>query len=90
MDPDLRLPEGAALLKSLDNENLTPKQLAALQELVADQSATSDAWVIKEKLRWIQKAPTPRAARWRITNYLKVMKAAVSEKPRVRRHRNAK
>nr|WP_163500299.1 ISL3 family transposase [Halomonas socia] len=70
-----------ALLKSLDNENLTPKQLAALQELVADQSATSDAWVIKEKLRWIQKAPTPRAARWRITNYLKVMKAAVSEKP---------
>ena len=70
-----------ALLKSLDNENLTPKQLAALQELVADQSATADAWVIKEKLRWIQKAPTPRAARWRITNYLKVMKAAVSEKP---------
>lgn len=70
-----------ALLKSLENENLTPKQLVALQELVADQSATSDAWVIKEKLRWIQKAPTPRAARWRITNYLKVMKAAVSEKP---------
>ena len=70
-----------ALLKSLDNENLTPKQLAALEELVADQSATADAWVIKEKLRWIQKAPTPRAARWRITNYLKVMKAAVSEKP---------
>ncbi|RQW70848.1 ISL3 family transposase [Halomonas sp. YLB-10] len=70
-----------ALLKSLDNENLTPKQLAALQELVADQSATADAWVIKEKLRWIQKAPTPRAARWRITNYLKVMKAAVTEKP---------
>jgi transposase len=37
--------------------------------------------VIKEKLSWIQKAPTPRAARWRITNYLKVMKVAVSEKP---------
>ena len=70
-----------ALLKNLDNENLTPKQLAALQELVTDQSATADAWVIKEKLRWIQKAPTPRAARWRITNYLKVMQAAVSEKP---------
>ncbi|MDW7749115.1 transposase, partial [Halomonas sp.] len=47
-----------ALLKSLENKNLTPKQLAALQELVADLSATSDAWVIKEKLRWIQKAPT--------------------------------
>ena len=70
-----------ALLKNLENENLTPKQLAALQALVADQSATADAWVIKEKLRCIQKAPTPRAARWRITNYLKVMQAAVSEKP---------
>jgi transposase len=69
-----------ALLKSLENENLTPKQLAALQELVADQSATADAWIIKEKLRGIQKAPNPGAARWRITNYLRVMKAADSEK----------
>ncbi|MGQ7249206.1 transposase [Halomonas sp. V046] len=34
-----------ALLKSLENENPTPRQLATLQELVADQSATSDAWV---------------------------------------------
>ncbi len=70
-----------ALLKSLDNKNLTPEQLAALQELMADQSATADAWLIKEKLRWIQKAPTPRAARWRITNYLKVMKSVVSDNP---------
>lgn len=66
-----------AVLKSLDNHNLTAKQLTALQELVADRGATADAWVIKEKLRWIQKAPTPRAARWRITNYLKVMRKAV-------------
>ncbi|MDW7745622.1 transposase [Halomonas sp.] len=73
-----------ALLKSLENKNLTPKQIATLQELVADQSATSDAWVIKEKLRWIQKAPTPRAVRWRITNYLKIMKSAVMEKPLLR------
>lgn len=73
-----------ALLKNLDNENLRPKQLSALQELVADQSAMADAWVIKGKLHWIQKAPTPRAARWRITNYLKVMQAAVSEKPRLK------
>ncbi|NOG31681.1 ISL3 family transposase [Halomonas sp. TBZ9] len=70
-----------ALLKSLENEHYTLKQISALQELVADQSATADAWVIKEKLTWIQKASTPRAARWRITNYLKIMKAAVSEKP---------
>ncbi|SDM15907.1 Transposase, partial [Franzmannia pantelleriensis] len=32
----------------------------------------------KEKLRWIQQAPTPRAARWRITNYLNVMREAVT------------
>ncbi|MDI5921861.1 ISL3 family transposase [Halomonas sp. LR5S13] len=67
-----------AVLKNLDNDNLTANQITALQELVADQRATGDAWVIKEKLRWIQKAPTPRAARWRITNYLKVMREAVS------------
>jgi len=69
-----------AVLKSLDNRNLTSGQLVALQELVADQSATADAWVIKEKLRWIQKAPTPRAARWRITNYLRVMREAVTDR----------
>tara|TARA_R110001606_G_scaffold358121_1_gene509663 strand:+ start:2334 stop:2609 length:276 start_codon:yes stop_codon:yes gene_type:complete len=31
-----------ALLMNLENENLTPKRLAALQALVADQSATSE------------------------------------------------
>ena len=70
-----------AVLKRLDSGNLTAKQITALQELVADQGATADAWVIKEKLRWIQKAPTPRAARWRITNYLKVMREAVTDQP---------
>ncbi|MDZ7851940.1 MAG: ISL3 family transposase [Halomonas sp.] len=70
-----------AVLKRVDNDNLTDNQLAALQELMADRGATADAWVIKEKLRWIQKAPTPRAARWRITNYLKVMQEAVTDQP---------
>lgn len=63
-----------AVLKNLDNVNLTAKQVAALQEFVADQGATVDAWVIKEKLRWTKKAPTPRAALWRITIYRKVMR----------------
>ncbi|MFO8044397.1 MAG: ISL3 family transposase [Halomonas sp.] len=70
-----------AVLKRADNDKLTATQLAALQELVADRGATADAWVIKEKLRWIQKAPTPRAARWRITNYLNVMREAVTGQP---------
>lgn len=67
-----------AILKNLDNGDMTAQQVSALQELIADQGATGDAWIIKEKLRWIQKAPTPRAARWRITNYLKVMRRAVT------------
>ena len=70
-----------AVLKNMDNGNLTAGQLAALQELMADRGATADAWVIKEKLRWIQKAPTARAARWRITHYLKMMQEAVTGQP---------
>ena len=70
-----------AVLKNLDGGKLTGHQLAALRELIADQGATGDAWVIKEKLRWIQKAPTPRAARWRITNYLRVMRQALTDQP---------
>lgn len=70
-----------AVLKGLDNNTLTAKQVAALQELIADRGATADAWVIKEKLRWIQKAQTPRGARWRITNYLNVMREAVKDQP---------
>lgn len=68
-------------MKNLDNGNLTATQPAALQKLVADRGATADAWAIKEKLRWSQKAPTPRAARWRITNYLKTMREAITNQP---------
>ena len=32
-----------AVLKSMDNHNLTEKQLVALRELVADQGATANA-----------------------------------------------
>ncbi|MCT8467089.1 hypothetical protein KZO85_00665 [Chromohalobacter canadensis] len=42
-------------------------------------SYAADSGVIKEKLRWIQKAPTPRAAGWHITNDPKVMREAVTD-----------
>ncbi|SEK50708.1 hypothetical protein [Halomonas daqiaonensis] len=74
-------------MKNLDNGNLTANQITALQELVADQGATGDAGVIKEKLRWIQKAPTPRAAWWRITNTLKVIARPTLAKHCLRRWR---
>ena len=69
-----------AILRNAEAGNLTGHQLTALQELMADQSATADAWIIKEKLRWIQQAPTPRGARWRITHFLNVAREAIAEK----------
>lgn len=68
-----------ALLKNTEAGNLTASQITALQELVSDRSATANAWIIKEKLRWIQQAPTPRGARWRITHYLNVMRDVVAD-----------
>ncbi len=69
-----------AILRNAGSGNLTANQIAALQELVADQSATADAWIIKEKLRWIQQAPTPRGARWRITHFLNFAREAIANK----------
>ncbi len=68
-----------AVLKNTEAGTLTANQITALQELVSDRSATADAWIIKEKLRWIQQASTPRGARWRITHYLNVMRDAVAD-----------
>lgn len=68
-----------AVLKNTEAGNLTTSQIAALQELVKDRSATADAWIIKEKLKWIQQSPTPRGSRWRITHYLNVMRDAVAD-----------
>jgi len=39
------------------------------------------AWRIKEKLAWIRKARTPRAARWRITHFLNWASALVGDTP---------
>ena len=69
-----------AVLRNAESDNLTPHQITALQELLADESATADAWIIKEKLRWIQQAPTPRGARWRITHFLNFAREAIADK----------
>ena len=65
-------------MKSLNNGNLTANQVTARQELLPGQETIGEAWVIKEELLWIQKVPTPRAALWRIMNYLKVMREDVT------------
>jgi transposase len=59
-----------AVLKAADR-SLTDKQTQALAELEATDLFTATAWRIKEKLRWIRKAESVQAARWRITAFIR-------------------
>jgi transposase len=59
-----------AILKRVDG-SLTEAQAQALAELEVSDLFTAIAWRIKEKLRWVRKAQSPQAARWRITNFLR-------------------
>ena len=67
-----------AVLKRADGP-LTERQAEALVELEASDLKTGIAWKIKEKLRWIRKAETPRAARWRLTHFIKYAKRALGD-----------
>ncbi len=58
-----------AILKNADGP-LTEKQVEALAELETSDLHTGTAWKIKEKLRWIRKAETIRAARWRLSHFI--------------------
>ena len=59
-----------ALLKRAEAERLTTNQLRAVAELTERGLETARAWRVKESLRWIREATTPRAARWRITRFI--------------------
>lgn len=67
-----------AVLKAADGR-LTDKQAIALAELEASELFTATAWRIKEKLRWIRKAESPRAARWRITHFIRHAEHCIGE-----------
>jgi transposase len=58
-----------ATLKAAESR-LTEKQIDALAELEAMELKTAEAWRIKELLRWVRRAATIRAARWRLTWFL--------------------
>ena len=58
---------------------LTEKQAAALAELETMDLFTTTAWRIKEKLRWIRKAETVQAARWRITNFIRHARQCIGD-----------
>lgn len=59
-----------AILKRADGR-LTNAQADALAELETSALLTAIAWRIKEMLRWIRKADSIQAARWRITHFLR-------------------
>lgn len=50
----------------------TQTQAEALQELEGEAFATGIAYRIKEQLRWIRRAETGQAAKWRATNFLEL------------------
>lgn len=62
-----------------DVDGLTTNQLKALAELLDQGLDTATAWRIKERLRWIRLAKTPRAARWRITRFIGYARELIGE-----------
>jgi transposase len=66
-----KMPKGArwATVKGGDGP-LKDRDRDALAELERLGLATGEAYKIKEKLRWVRKAATPQAARWRLTRFL--------------------
>ncbi len=68
---------------------LTAKQKLALQELEDGDFLTTIAWRIKEKLRWVRQAPTLRAARWRMTHFLRHARSMLTNAPALDVMRNA-
>lgn len=65
------LPKGARWATLKRAETLTEAQARALAELETGGFATAQAWRAKETLRWVRKADTPRAARWRLTRFIR-------------------
>jgi transposase len=67
-----------ATLKKAEG-NFTEAQLDALAELVSMDLHTANAWRVKEMLRWVRKATSIRAARWRMTWFLNVAETVVAD-----------
>ena len=70
-----------AVLKKGDFEALTINPLRAILELLNQGLDTATAWRIKERLRWIRLAKTPRAAKWRMTHFINDAKQLIGDSP---------
>ncbi|MDX9835814.1 MAG: transposase [Desulfobulbus sp.] len=49
--------------------SFTEAQVATLNELAAMDLETTKAWHIKEMLRWVRRAESKQAAKWRTSGY---------------------
>lgn len=58
------------MLKGAEKQR-TQNQENALLELAERGFATDKAYRVKELLRWMQRAESRQAAKWRITHFLK-------------------
>jgi len=68
------------VLKASD-KGLTDSQIEAIVELEAANLQTAKAWRIRETLRWVNGAPSLRAAKWRMTYFINYAKELASESP---------
>ncbi len=77
-----KLPKGVrwGILKGRETAK-TQSQEEALQELESEGYSTAIAYKIKEKLRWIRRAETSHAARWRATNFLNYAHRLAQDEP---------
>jgi len=67
----VKMPKGTrwATLKRAEGD-MTTGQLYALSALLDQGLATGTAWHIKEKLRWVRRATSRQAAKWRLSYFL--------------------
>ena len=73
------LPKGTRWAALKRPEALTEAQRQALEELEAGGFATAEAYRAKEMLRWVRKADTTQAARWRLSRFLNHISGRLTE-----------
>jgi len=73
------LPKGARWASLKRPEALTEAQRQALEELETGGFATAEAYRAKEMLRWVRKADTTQAARWRLSRFLNHISGRLAE-----------
>ncbi|BAH73439.1 putative transposase (plasmid) [Solidesulfovibrio magneticus RS-1] len=77
----LRKASGLPSDKTLASLDKTQTQVEALQELESEAFATGIAYRVKEQLRWIRRAETSQAAKWRSTNFLNYASELIAGEP---------